>query len=189
MKCSKLQDPEEVNILNSSDCIGLLETHADKSVDISLSGYYVFRKDKFKHKKARKPSGGIAVLVKESMRHLFKLNPISDSDVVWVRIRKELTSMLNDLYIAFVYLPPLNSTYGKVNSKDIMSKLEKQTEYFACKGKILICGDLNAIDGDCVDLIQKDDEPEDQWSYKRSPDICILFQHYFSNLRPQASCL
>ena len=32
-------------------------------------------------------------------------------------------------------------------------------------------------------------EPEDQWSYKRSPDICILFQHYFSNLRPQASCL
>ena len=31
--------------------------------------------------------------------------------------------------------------------------------------------------------------PEDQWSYKRSPDICILFRHYFSNLRPQASCL
>ena len=32
-------------------------------------------------------------------------------------------------------------------------------------------------------------KPEDQWSCKRSPDICILFQHYFSNLRPQASCL
>ena len=31
--------------------------------------------------------------------------------------------------------------------------------------------------------------PEDQWSCKRSPDICILFQHYFSNLRSQASCL
>ena len=34
-----------------------------------------------------------------------------------------------------------------------------------------------------------DSEPEDQWSCKRSPDICILFQHYFSNLRPEASCL
>ena len=82
MKCNKLQDPEVVNILNSSDCIGLLETHADKSVDISLSGYYVFRKDRVKHKKARKPSGGIAVLVKVSMRHLFKFDPISDSDIV-----------------------------------------------------------------------------------------------------------
>ena len=178
MKCNKLQDPEVVNILNSSDCIGLLETHADKSVDISLSGYYVFRKDRVKHKKARKPSGGIAVLVKESMRHLFKFDPISDSDIVWVRIQKELTSMLNDLYIAFVYLPPLNSTYGKVNSKDIMSKLEKQTEYFACKGKILICGDLNARVGDCVDLIQKDDE-----SYIPTPH-----DDTFDVILPRVSC-
>ena len=72
---------------------------------------------------------------------------------------KEFTSLKNDLFLAFVYLPPLNSTYGKVHSKHIMSKLEKQIEYFACKGKILISGDLNARIGDCIDLIQKGRRP------------------------------
>ena len=55
--------------------------------------------------------------------------------------------MMNDLYVAFVYLPPQTSSYGKINSKYIMSKLEKGIEYFSCKGKILVCGDLNTRDG------------------------------------------
>ena len=39
MKCNKLDDPEVVNSLKTLDCIGLMETHADKNVDISLPGY------------------------------------------------------------------------------------------------------------------------------------------------------
>ena len=66
--------------------------------------------------------------------------------------------MFNDLYVAFVCLPPLTSSYGKVNSKDIMLKLEKQIEYFSCKGKILICGDLNAKVCNNIDWIQKEEE-------------------------------
>ena len=123
IKYNKLYDPEVIECLKNYDCIGLLETHADKLVDISMRGYYVFRKDRPKNKNARTPSGGIAVLVKESMRHVYKFDPISDSDVIWIRIKREFTSMVNDLYIAFVYLPPLNSSYGRINSKEIMQKL------------------------------------------------------------------
>ena len=159
IKYNKLYDPEVIECLKNYDCTGLLETHADKLVDISMRGYYVFRKDRPKNKNARTPSGGIAVLVKESMRHVYKFDPISDSDVIWIRIKREFTSMVNDLYIAFVYLPPLNSSYGRRNSKEIMQKLEKQIEYFSCKGKIFICGDLNARIGDYVDIIQKEEEP------------------------------
>ena len=57
---------------------------------------------------------------------MFKVDPFSDSDIIWVRIQKEFTSLKNDLFIAFVYLPPLNPIYWKVYSKDIMSKLKKQ---------------------------------------------------------------
>ena len=67
LKCNKLDDSEVINSLKSSDLIGLLETHADKSVDISLPGNYVFRKDRLKHQNARKLSGGIAVLLKSSL--------------------------------------------------------------------------------------------------------------------------
>ena len=138
IKWNKVDDPEIINFQKTSDCTGLIEIHADKNVEISLPGYYVFRKDRIKNKNARKPSGSIAILVKETMRHAYKFNPISDSDIIWIRIQKDYISMFDDLYVAFVYLPPLTSSYGKVNSKDIMLKLEKQIEYFSCKGKILI---------------------------------------------------
>ena len=92
------------------------------------------------------------------MRHAYKFDPVSDSDIIWVRVLKDSVSMRNDLYVAFVYLPPLNSSYGKVNSKNIMLKLEKQIEYFSCKGKIMICGDLNARVGSNIDLIEKEED-------------------------------
>ena len=92
------------------------------------------------------------------MRRAYKFDPISDRDIIWIRIQKDSISMFNDLYVAFVYLPTLTSSYGKVNIKDIMLKLEKQIEYFSCKGKILICGDLNARVGSNIDLIQKEEE-------------------------------
>ena len=66
--------------------------------------------------------------------------------------------MMNDLYIAFVYLPPLTSSYCKVHSKNIMSKLEKQIEYFSCKGKVMLCGDFNARIGSNIDLVEKEEE-------------------------------
>ena len=81
--------------------------------------------------------------------------------------------MLNDLYVAFVYLPPLNSSYGKVHSKDIMIKLERQIEHFACKGKLLVCGDLNARVGDSVDLIQTVEEQYIPTNHDDSYDIIL----------------
>ena len=48
--------------------------------------------------KAWRASGGIAVLVKESLRNACKIEPVSDSDVVWVRVHKDITKLSRDLY-------------------------------------------------------------------------------------------
>ena len=56
MKCNKLDYPEELKSLEGIDCIGLLETRADKADDFTLPGYNVFKKDRVKHKNARTPS-------------------------------------------------------------------------------------------------------------------------------------
>ena len=159
VKSNKIYDPEVINSLNKFDLIGLMETHAGTETDISLQGYYVFRKDRPKHKKAWKSSGGIAVLVKESLRNACKFDPLSDSDVIWVRVQKQITKLSSDLFIAFVYLPPSNSSYGKVHGNEIMQKLEKHIEYFSCKGKIVICGDFNARVGTSSDFVSKEEEP------------------------------
>ena len=42
IKSNKLHDQEIINCLNKSDFIGLVETHAEPSPDISLKGYLVF---------------------------------------------------------------------------------------------------------------------------------------------------
>ena len=87
IKCNKLKDPVVINLLNSSDCIGLLETRAVKSVDISLPGYNGFRKDRAKHKNACKPSGGIAVIVKvrkmAKIRNQYSQVPHLTMDTTW----------------------------------------------------------------------------------------------------------
>ena len=152
VKNNKIHDSEVINILNKFDLIGLMETHAATETDISLPGYYVFRKDRPKHKRAWKSSGGIAVLVKESLRKYCKFDPLSDSDVIWVRVQKQVTRLSSDLFLAFVYIPPSNSSYGKVHGNEILQKLEKHIEYFSCRGKVVICGDLNARVGDNSDF-------------------------------------
>lgn len=159
VKSNKIHDPEVINTLNKFDLIGLMETHAGSETEISLQDYYVFRKDRPKHKKAWKSSGGIAVLVKESFRNACKFDPLSDSDVIWVRVQKQITKLSSDLFIAFVYLPPSNSSYGKVHGNEILQKLEKHIEYFSCRGKVVISGDFNARVGDNNDFLAKEDEP------------------------------
>ena len=123
-----------------------------------MKGYYIFRKKRPRNKKAWKASGGIAVLVKETLRNACKFEPVSDSDVVWVQVQKDITKLNNHLYLAFVYLPPCNSTYGKAYGKYIVQKLEKQIEFFLCKGKVIICGDFNVRVGDLIDGIDKEEE-------------------------------
>ena len=158
IKSNKLYDQDVIDNLNKSDFIGLVETHADSNTDIALKGYYVFRKDRPKNKRAWKASGGIAVLIKESLRTACKFDPISDSDIVWVRVTKDITKLNSDLYLAFVYLPPCNSTYGKANGKEILQKLEKHIDFFSCKGKVIICGDFNARVGELIDCLEKEEE-------------------------------
>ena len=60
-----------------------------------------------------------------------------------------------------MYLPPSNSSYGKVHGNEILQKLEKHIEYFSCRGKVVICGDFNVRVGDHADilLLPKEDEP------------------------------
>ena len=158
VKSNKIHDPEVINTINKYDLIGLMETHAGSETDISLQGYYVFRKDRPKHQKAWKPSGGIAVLVKESLRNACKFDPLSDSDIIWVRVQKQITKQSSDLFLAFVYLPPSNSSYGKVHGNEILQKLEKHIEFFSCRGKVIICGDFNARIGESSDFLEKEDD-------------------------------
>ena len=176
-KTNKLEDIEVVNFLSKSDIFGIVETHTDQTNDIYFNDYFVFRKDRPKHKKAWRSSGGIAVFVRKSIKQSCKFDPMSDSDIIWVRILKDFTNLGYDLFLAFVYIPPSNSSYGKINTREIIEKVEKQVEYFSCKGKVIICGDFNARVGDKTDYLANEDE-----KYFSMPDDA------FEHVLPRFSC-
>ena len=117
IKCNKLHDGEVIKAFKRSDREGLIETHADQSISLHL-GILFLEKIGLSIKR----HGGIAVLIKESIRNMFKFDPMSDSGIIWVRFQKCYTKVL----CAFAYLPPSNSTYGKVHGQAIMQKLEKK---------------------------------------------------------------
>ena len=74
-------------------------------------------------------------------------------------MQKQITRLSSDLFLAFVYIPPSNSSYGKFHGNEILQKLEKHIEYFSRRGKVVICGDLNARVEDNSDFLEREDEP------------------------------
>ena len=82
MKCNKLDYPEVVNSLKTLDCIRLMEHTQIKMLTFLYQVIMFLEKIELNIKKACKPSGGVAVLVKESMRNAYKFDPIFDSDII-----------------------------------------------------------------------------------------------------------
>jgi exonuclease III len=205
LSSNKLYDPTVIDQLCKYDCVGLLETHASKETSIDLPGYCVFRFDRKKHPKAKVASGGIAILLKQSLRDGVKIDPCSDPDLVWITFSKTFFNLDKDLCVCFAYIPPYGSSYGKRESGNIWDKLSEQLLSFSCLGNILLCGDLNARTGLMKDFIDLDDDqyndlpigytidnPNPRASADRDTtnvagrqlvDLCIAHQCYIMNGR------
>ena len=67
---------------------------------------------------------------KMNLKHICTLDPISNSDKLWVKIKKEFLNIGSEFYFWVAFIPPVNSTYGIVHGKEIGDKIEKQMEYF-----------------------------------------------------------
>ena len=61
----KLEDPLFVNEISNIDIIGLSETHCSNDDVLHVDGYQIEKSVRPKPLRARKNSGGIAILIKE----------------------------------------------------------------------------------------------------------------------------
>jgi hypothetical protein len=57
-----------------------------------------------------------------------------------------------------VYIPPVNSSFGKDFTINIWENLAEAVEQFALKGNIILCGDFNARTAEGKDFIEMDNE-------------------------------
>ena len=109
--------------LNKIDIIGLNETKLDNSMKLTIPGYSIYRNDR------NSSGGGVAILVKNSIKHYYKPIKLTNIEAISVIIH----TSIGDLKIISAYLPP---------TKNLTQ--EEFTEISDYQGPYIIMGDLNA---------------------------------------------
>lgn len=134
--------------LSLNDVICLTETWQKPGEKVEIPGYQCFPFNRgYKHPKAWRYSGGMAVYLKHDLVKYTKVHKNFKDNIAWFNLK--LYS--NDIYFASLYFPPENSTcYGEVNLFDV---LIKDIITLPKDGQIILCGDTNSRTGILDDYV------------------------------------
>ena len=152
MRICKFSDPAVEKFINSYDIICIVESHCNMNDSPVLDGYKLIQHNRKKSKKAKRASGGIIVAVKNCISCGISLECKSNSEILWIKLKSNYFGLKNDIYLAAVYISPLNSSYTS-KREDLFDILEKDIAQFSKMGSCIICGDFNSrtnIDSDFV---------------------------------------
>lgn len=123
----------EFLVSNNIDILCLQETWTNNDSKIEMNNYVMYHKPRpFKHKKAKRNSGGIVVFIKDALHKGIQL-VLSDSDgIMWFKLDKEFFSFEDDLYLCCAYLPPEKfQVYNVIsNNEHIFDKLSQNITTF-----------------------------------------------------------
>ena len=156
----KTKDQSFLSAIEGFDILGLVETHTvtGQHDDIHIAGYDTQLFHRPKHKKAPHGSGGIAILLKQSIKKGIKLSKSNNNDYVWLTLSKHFFGFAEDLHICMAYVPPPESTYSKSLKQDILDNIETDICKHKTLGNVLLMGDLNGRVGKEMDFIQSDSD-------------------------------
>lgn len=154
--CSKLEDPSFINCLNKFDVIVLLETWLPHGFQVNVPGFSSFSTYRRKHRKAKRCSGGLTILIKESLRKGVKFLPVSSDFFIWFKLDSSFFHTRRDIFVCATYIPPKNSSIysSKDDTESPFLTLQSQLLSFSRKGNIIICGDFNARTGNLKDFLE-----------------------------------
>ena len=177
------------NIINyyDLDIIGLAETHLTGTNTIEVPGYKWIGQNRTKiHPRAKKGSGGVGILVRESLLKAYEISVLSsDNDcegILWINFRAKCSSFA--FKVCVCYLPPKYSS-RQVDMLDFFDNLLTQIYLYQKDGLFLICGDFNSRIGNSMDYIEGVDYIDERQvlDYERNQ-----YGDHFIELLLSASC-
>ena len=155
---NKLTDALFLKEIENDDIVSLVETH-NSNIDDNLSIPGLRRvKVKNRPSSTTKSSGGLAYFAKEN---IFKsIVPINNTntDTIWIKLKKDIFDKKRDVYIGTVYLTPYKNNND--SSKKILELFEEILA-FQEKGEVIVQGDFNArtnVDDDTVTIDKYDED-------------------------------
>ena len=138
--------------------ICLIETHLLEGNNIKVEGYSWYGQNrKLKHIQAERDTGGIGILVKNSLYEDFNISIIDKQYERILAMNFEHKISHVNISVMCTYLPPENSIYG-MDSSSFFSHLISLTYETMSSDLTLICGDLNARIGNKCDYIPDIDD-------------------------------
>ncbi len=147
------------NFLSENDIVILTETWLKENISIRDSEFYNYHSLRQKHKRAKRPSGGISVLIRNTFRNTARgehsIKFIKENEfVVWFKICKDHFNLPNDIFVGAAYLPPENSTIYKNKDISPFQILENDLLSFHAQGEIILMGDFNSRTGSLTDTVE-----------------------------------
>ena len=97
--------------------------------------------------------------MKNSLRPGVKIIKSSNSEITWLKLDKVYFAQDKDIYLAFVYIPPANSTFYAKSGTGIESlyrELEDDIAAYSLMGFTVILGDFNVYTSISPDYIELD---------------------------------
>ena len=137
--------------LSKFDIICLQETWA-KDETLTFQGYTVY--STVKNTVSKRGQAGVSVLIRDHHQNFVSRIHSDSPNIIWCRLDKQLLGLQADIFLAAVYLPPLQSQ--RKAGEDVISILEKEIHKYSTQGQILLLGDFNARTGTLNDFIEND---------------------------------
>ena len=136
----KMQYPEFRDLISNDDLFCVTKSKLDNHDLVTMPGYKFISQPR--HQKLLRKSGGIGVLVKDTIsRHISIID--SDSDyLLWLKLSKSFFNAEDDLIVGVVYLPPTDSRFSNPDELE-MFDIEITTMGVLPKYMFLL-GDFNA---------------------------------------------
>ena len=156
----KLKEADVINMIQSHDIIGIVETKKGDVAKLNTPGYTAHHFSRpYKHKKAKRYDGGILLLISKNLTEIKVENHHLSEAVAWVTLKFRENSKDKQLSIGFVYIPPKESTYQKAANfhEELLGEIQERM----VKGQVIIAGDLNSRSSNLLDYVPSDGDGVD----------------------------
>ena len=100
---------------------------------------------------SKRGQAGVSVLIRDHHQNFVSRIHSDSPNIIWCRLDKQLLGLQADIFLAAVYLPPLQSQ--RRAGEDVISILEREIHKYSTQGQILLLGDFNARTGTLNDFI------------------------------------
>lgn len=100
--------------------------------------------------------GGLAILIRNTIRKGLKILPNISSEFQWLNLTKDFFNLDSDVFICFSYIT--HCSVLQQSNEVMLDTIVRDINIYKSKGNILFCGDLNARTGRELDFINKDED-------------------------------